>query len=74
MSEKISAAEVARRLDVTRQAVSKAVRAGRLFSCGRGNNGRALYDWNEVQQTFFPEPAQVYRSPFCNRGGRPKQK
>ena len=69
-AEKISGAEFARRLGITRQAVSKARREGRLKVAGKDYRGRPLYAWPD--KGFVVDLGQVDK--VDDRGGRPPGK
>ena len=67
MGEKISASEFARRSGVSRQAISQAIKAGRLKAAGQDDRGRPLYEW--PSKSFAVDVNQVDR--VDNQGGRP---
>jgi len=72
MSELLSGAALAARLGITKQAISKAKRDGRLSPAALDARGRPLYDWAQVSRVFMVDLPQVDR--VDDRGGRPPRR
>lgn len=66
----VHAAELARQLDISKMAISKAFHSGRIAQAGTGPKGQPLFDLDEARRVFVPDPIMIIR-PDGLRGGRP---
>ena len=72
MNELLSGAALAARLGITKQAISKAKRDGRLSPAALDDRGRPLYDPAQVNRIFMVDLPQVDR--VDDQGGRPPRR
>ena len=69
----LHAAALARELNVSKMAISRAQAEGLLTPAGKSPTGKPLFDLEEVRRVYAPDPLQTER-PDGLKGGRPRYK